>query len=264
MCCHEQTAKFPQQSPRLYFHAQLTNVISEGTIGLNKKMSCNDIILIEKITSLFKKRDITHWVDSGSLLGLYRDGCLIQTDNDIDLSIVLSQDDDIELISSLQNLNIGTFFIKKYKSKIHKIKIFRGRKQRSVDISIFREKSDRLLMPVLRLESISYNLGQNNYRKAGTLLFIKSLIEIKKKFNSHIDYSNRQYQSILKSGEYWEYPKEQILPVNYKNQYKLAFPRNTERYLKFRYGDWEVPIRNWQSEQSDNAFLKGEVYHEIL
>ncbi len=45
---------------------------------------------LKRLMNLFKKNEIIHWIDSGTLLGLYRDGELITGDKDVDISVLIN------------------------------------------------------------------------------------------------------------------------------------------------------------------------------
>ena len=61
------------------------------------------------IIEQLEKYEINYWVDSGTLLGLVRDGKLIKGDNDIDISVWESEVEKIRQMEDVfvkRNLNI--------------------------------------------------------------------------------------------------------------------------------------------------------------
>ena len=42
------------------------------------------------------------------------------------------------------------------------------------------------------------------------------------------------------------------------------YPKNTEDFLVFRYGDWKTPVRKWKSENSDKGYILDERYSKLL
>ena len=75
---------------------------------------------IENLLDLLNKNNFIYWLDSGTLLGLYRDGKLLDNDKDIDISM-LNDDKILSFIKKLDNVEIK---IRKHEGKIVKIKIF--------------------------------------------------------------------------------------------------------------------------------------------
>jgi len=227
-------------------------------------MISSDIEILRKIAAVLEDLEITYWADSGTLLGLHRDGCFIPNDKDIDLSILASDKSYDDLIASLRNLNLGRILIKKYGCRIHKIKVIRGLNQRTIDISLFRMHKEKLNMPVLRLNKIKEAFNASNYRTAFQLILAKLFLECQKFISGEIDYSNNLYKDLLRTEELWEYPENLVIPVDTANRHGISFPKNVEKYLEYRYGSWMIPIAKWTSERSDKAFLRNETYYELL
>ena len=81
---------------------------------------------------------VNYWVDSGTLLGLIRDDCLLDGDKDIDIGIW--SEDEEKIFSAFNSYFKDDYSLKKYyfKRKIYKLKfipICEGK--RKVDINLF-------------------------------------------------------------------------------------------------------------------------------
>lgn len=227
-------------------------------------MKPNDIQIMKEVVNSIKEHNIEYWIDSGTLLGLYRDSKLIENDRDIDISIIDNKSELSELIKSLKRMDLGKFFVKKYNDRIHKIKIKRKFGQRKIDISVFRKHENDLLMPVIRLEKISENLKRFNFFLVSRLIFAKSYIILLRWLNFEIDFNSVILKSLMREKELWCYPSDIVLPSRKSNKSGFYYPKNTENFLVFRYGDWKTPVRKWKSENSDKGFILDERYSKLL
>ena len=227
-------------------------------------MILTDIEILRRIAAVLEDLELTYWADSGTLLGLHRDGKFISNDKDIDLSILASDRSYDDLISHLKDLNIGRIICKKYADKVHKIKIIRGLNQRTIDISLFRIHKEKLMMPVLRLDKIREAFRNKYFVKSLKLFLSKLFLEFHKRYYGEIDYGNSLYKSMLRKEELWEYPKNLVIPVDKTNKHGISFPKDVEDYLEYRYGSWKTPQSKWTSEGSDKAFLRNKEYYELL
>lgn len=229
-----------------------------------KYFTCPDTKAIEVVTKAIESLDFIYWIDSGTLLGLYRDANLIKSDKDIDISLINNDKNIYKLVKLLRSLNLGKLLIKKFDNKIHKIKIIQGQKKRTIDISIFLSTDEHLMMPVLRLEKISETIKKYRFILATKLILAKTYIEIRKFFFENIEYKNKFLIPLLRVNEIWRYPINLILPVKKLSRSSFSCPSNVEAFLEFRYGDWKKPVQGWKSEFSDKGFTIDEEYSKLL
>ena len=227
-------------------------------------MNSDDMQTLKEFAILFEELGIEHWIDSGTLLGIYRDSKLISNDKDIDISIIDKKNQLSELIRLLKRTGYGKISLKKFNNRIHKIKIIRKFSRRTIDISIFRKYEDDLLMPVIRLEKIYENLIKLNFFLTIKLLFAKTYIALSKWFNLEIDFSSYMLQPLLRKKEIWCYPSDIVLPTYKSSKSGFYYPSNTEKFLAFRYGDWKTPVNKWKSENSDKGFILDDRYNKLL
>lgn len=227
-------------------------------------MKTNDIQTIKQVANLLEQLNFEYWIDSGTLLGLYRDSKLIESDKDIDISIIQNENQINDLVELLKKKGFGKVFLKKYNNKIHKIKILRKIGQRTVDISIFRKFEDELLMPVLRLEKIFDNLKKFNFFIVVKLLFAKTFIILSKWLDYEIDFNSAMFKSLIRKKELWCYPSDMVLPSIKSSRYGFYYPKNTDSFLIFRYGDWKTPSLKWDTENSDKGFILDKRHSELL
>ncbi|MGI6393704.1 MAG: LicD family protein [bacterium] len=206
------------------------------------------------IIEQFEKHEINYWVDSGTLLGLVRDGKLIEGDNDIDVGVWESEVEKIQQIKSVFLEN--SFSIKEflYKKKLFKINLKNrfNKNFRKIDINIFRKINSHSFcyQPVLfesdsKLVKIFVNFASR--------LVTQLVLNIGKKFN----YEKFPF-NITRSIYYWWVPvlyfeKTEFLEIE---GLKIKTPFSKEKYLEERYGDWKVPNPKWNFVRDDGLLCQ--------
>lgn len=175
--------------------------------------------LMASVSAIFEKNKITYWLEGGTLLGIRRENRLLPWDDDVDISLHASE------VSKLSVL-----------IKELKLNGFRIRERRfSVTSSEFK-KGD------LRMIKI------RNRRFFG-LLKGKVCLDVFVKY-THNDKT------------FWEIDnKTKYVPVHFYESFKTVhfqnkdypIPEDTDGYLTYRYGDWQTPVKEWNTSTDDNA-----------
>lgn len=70
----------------------LATRIKEKQLILNHNDRINDVIEFKKLTAIFDKLNIKHWIDYGTLLGAFRKNKVIKHDHDLDISILFEKE----------------------------------------------------------------------------------------------------------------------------------------------------------------------------
>lgn len=209
------------------------------------------------ICNLLSELKIEYCIDSGTLLGLVREGKLLAHDLDIDISV---REDQLNRLKKLKEILKGkgykcrvlNFFGKKYK-----FKFWRTGEKRVIDINIFRETPDNKFFicpqpfPIEKEENFLFR----NFRKGVRVCF-----GLMKNIGSEFDLNNFPWSM----GTYhrtWAIPKEYFDSFEHLEN-SIYMPNKSTEYLEFRYGNWRVPNSNWNfrtddkglSEKSPEAF----------
>jgi hypothetical protein len=197
---------------------------------------------LEFVTNLLNQNNINYWLDSGTLLGLYREGKVLEHDKDIDISVWDTEEEKIIQISkyllkhyTLRVLNYGGYnfkykFTPKGKSRVLKI-----------DFNLFIQKKDYALCPqpivknniILKIIWRLYNLRYQKLKKV--------------KFDS-------PFFKLLFKMYTWKVPAKFFIDTTKKGNF--VFPSETENYLEFRYGNWRIPQKNWSFINDDKGLSK--------
>lgn len=196
---------------------------------------------IDRLLNIFNENNIIYWLDSGTLLGIKRDGKLISGDKDIDIS-VLGNSRVLPLILKLKNVSMK---VKKYQGKVVKIKIY-GLNERVIDISFFIDTGKNFY------SSPQFNINSNHFLLK--IPFIKKILTSYLYRVKSLDYNILILFKVVRIG-YWLIPKDLIcvdqLQKQKNNKYNLPFKVN--EYLTYRYGDWSKKISNWSSTKDDKG-----------
>lgn len=175
--------------------------------------------MLENIARILTESKIEYWLEGGTLLGIRRENRLLPWDNDVDLSILSSE----------------TTKLKDFYKKLKKAN-YRVRER------FFETSSSPFISGDLRIIKI---------REKGFLGLTKGnvCVEIFVKYN-------------YKEDSYWEIAgkKKQVPSKFYNtistiefNNYQYSIPKLTDDYLTYRYGDWKVPVKDWDTFNDDKA-----------
>ena len=175
--------------------------------------------LLEEVSSIFEACKVEYWLEGGTLLGIRREGRLLPWDNDLDISVLISEGSKFELLQ-----------------KTLKQKGFRVRTR------VFDQNSDVFRKNDLRMIKIR------------TKSFF-GLIKGKVCLDVFIKYP-------LENLTYWEIAgKVKSVPSKFYQTLKTiefkekaySIPEHTDDYLTYRYGDWQTPVKDWDTSKDDKA-----------
>jgi hypothetical protein len=213
---------------------------------------------LQEILSSFHQHEINYWLDSGTLLGLMRDGRLLESDRDLDIGIW-----DTEL-SKLQALLPGfrqagyQIYAASYQGRIFKYNLTPGnlKKLRTVDINIFRRYNDHAWCPMYYFK-LSPTTEKKPQAKKSPLKILRSLLRstwkalmTKITLNVHID--RLPWQPFLVIGTWW-IPHSFYQQRVFSSRHQAWIPAAWQDYLAFRYGCWQEPQTDWVFYRDDRG-----------
>ena len=194
--------------------------------------------------NLFKKNEIIHWIDSGTLLGLYRDGELITGDKDVDISVLINYtNQENHILSFVKQCGYTDVRVRMKFGKIFKIKVF-VYDDRTIDISFFFDSGKNFLI------SPQIDINQSHLLLRSSI--VKKILISYLYRSKSIDYSKLLFLKLVYVG-YWLAPKNLIQPDNLGELSGLTVPKNIDDYLPYRYGTWKEKVSKWSSKQQDGG-----------
>jgi len=180
--------------------------------------------MLEDVTSIFEKANIKYSLTAGTLLGIVRENRLLPWDRDMDLRIFYQ--DSEKIVNS----------IKLIRKAGYKVRI---RYQEKDDPPLI--KGDVRLLKIYSRKKIFF--------KGEVMMdcFIAT------KFDD---------QYIWSCGGERKYTKKAVPSNFYDNLERINFkgveyfaPTKRKDYLKFRYGEWQIPKKKWRFTKDDLAII---------
>src|SRR5690554_6851279 len=208
------------------------------------------------ITGLLNQDQVPYWIDSGTLLGVIRDGKILEHDKDIDLGIWAENEKYLQkivrtarkagyrvIVFSFRGMNYKYKFIPPCKTKLFKI-----------SINLFRKLNGYAWCPqekLLKRQQYPGRWKPHLFRlcKFFTIYFYR------KHFARRISFSSKIWRLFYEMGTWWipAFYFEKIISLKEKDTY---IPEKWESYLEFRYGNWRVPDKGWNFWRNDKTALK--------
>lgn len=230
-------------------------------------------VALHDVRKIFERRALTVWLDCGTLLGAVREGTFIPWDNDIDLGMWTESLDATDKQALWHDLNAREFEVYLLADKL-----ILDRSGVPINISLFCKDGDRA-------RRATYPLHTHLLSKATRVLWWVSharrqvsdvSVSWPRSFDSAIkrllvdgfamlpvqlaDWIEPATHSLCRAAGCTEI--EWSVPLNYFEALEqMSFlgdqwpvPRDTEQYLKFRFGPgWRVPDRKFSTVHDDGA-----------
>lgn len=177
--------------------------------------------LLKSVIKIVEQQQITYWLEGGTLLGIRRENRLLPWDNDLDISV---HETEIPKLNSLiQNL---------------------------------KKEGYRIRTRYFSVTSNEFKKGDLRMMKIRNKRFF-GLVKGKVCLDVFIKYSDDQ-------NTYWEIDnKTKSVPLRFYENFKTisfqdksySIPEDTDGYLTYRYGDWQTPVKDWNTATDDKALM---------
>ena len=203
------------------------------------------------LLELLEEHKINYWLDSGTLLGLARDGRLLEADHDLDIGCFVDEADKVlELIDIFRERDY-TMARELFADQPGKY-FFSNRLNdatRSIDFKFYRQTGDHCWTPQISLTSKRSD-PSNLLKYLYSEMVRQSTIELREDFSENYQtiHSYRWPFNKAYDAATWIFPAR-----HFKNteQVKLAgrevhVPADYQDYLQYRYGAWEQTKKDWE------------------
>ena len=207
---------------------------------------------LREIAATLTQSGVTWWIDSGTLLSLYRDGELfdIKLDKDFDLGIEMVSDSQLEQVAedfSRMGYRVGT---RRYRG--HVVKYWMTSRsdanRRAIDLKIYRRQGDDLICPVGTVISTKPS------KIDAVLSIVRKVVGFgwRRRFRKPFSLSllNADFRIVT-----WVIPIRLLGSTSnvILNNVQVATPSEVDRYLSYRYGNWSEPNSNWDTLRDDGG-----------
>ncbi|MFW5993354.1 MAG: LicD family protein [Desulfohalobiaceae bacterium] len=195
-----------------------------------------------------RQADISLIVDSGTLLGLMRDGDLLSWDMDLDFA-VLDRHAAGRLCSALQGIRFQTY---RYQGRVYKIAVSQQEAGLGADIDfkLFAREGAHWCCPAIRAPGM---WGRGRSKSSWLRRMLRpAWTELMERLDS-----GRPPLRWLAQVDSWVVPArffDSLLPV--PGTERCFIPAQAENYLELRYGDWLQPVQEWIPCQDDGCYLR--------
>lgn len=197
------------------------------------------------ISELLQDLSVVYWIDSGSLLGLMREGDLMPHDHDIDLGVWVDSHD-VLMRHRLGFRRVGyKVRVFKYGGQPYKIQLIAGSVNgaRNIDINFFRVHNEYAWCP-------------QHIRRPGAVrhaVFWRYPLEwYWRTMRPSVSIDRYPWMQMRELWTWW-IPRRFFDDCFVEASTGLSIPGDWEQYLSFRYGDWRVPKRDWDLTRDDRG-----------
>lgn len=193
-----------------------------GKAVLDDQLAPKAVRALHMVADQLEKYGIKYCLESGTLLGIVREGRLLPWDNDLDLFVDSA---DVDKLDKLKwPLFIRGFLIKKYRVKEDFGPLRRGnvRILKIKSWRLFKKDKQRLLIDLF----VKYPDAERYYWSVGKRHIVNKSVP-------------RHHYDTLSSIEF----DGRIFPI----------PSEIDDYLTRRYGNWTTPVQQWDFKVDDQA-----------
>ncbi len=204
------------------------------------KKNRDDAIKILKIVSdTLNKYNIKYYLDFGTLIGAIRDKGLIPWDDDIDISL-LNESDYHKIPAVLEEIK------QKYKLRTY---LFTFKES----LNKFNKNHNTSIHTITFTDNNNYQIAKVRTNKFWIFGRGNTCIDIFFKYK----YNNKSY--------WMAYGKENNVPLEYMTDelveidfcgIKCTIPKDYDKYLTYKYGDWKTPKENWTHDTDDYSIIE--------
>jgi len=212
---------------------------------------------VQEILDILRQHDISYWLDSGTLLGLMREGKLLEDDEDIDIGVWSTEETKVKKLLPFLRGQGYVLYSASYNGLIFKHNFIPRRKGlRKIDINIFREFGSHAWCPMyyFKVNPVKQNSGliKNAFLasiKGGTRHLWK---QVNARVPVHVAIDALPWRAFLNIGTWW-IPTPYFKNLQYHHEWQASIPADWESYLKFRYGRWQEPAHDWVFFRDDRG-----------
>ena len=211
---------------------------------------------LTEVLTLLHQHQVAYWLDSGTLLGLKREGQLMAHDMDIDISVWGAEEAKIKKMIPLFRQAGYQIYSASYRGKVFKYTFTPNHaKARIIDIDLFQESQGHACCPMYY-----FNLNtkeKTEAKKNPVLGGIRSVVRTAwKKFNTkiplHVKIDALPWRAFVHLGT-WYIPTDYFTKIVYDHEVGAYIPKEWEKYLAFRYGNWQEPCEDWVFYRDDQG-----------
>ncbi len=214
---------------------------------------------MDELAELLEKNGVDYWVDSGTLLGLIREGGFIKWDKDIDISVWAQ---DLRALNRLrpQFKKLGYTPWPSYTGPPYVLSLVPEKKDDRIAVNIGGYFLDddtayRLVWDV-RKNSFARKDPRHWLSEIYRFPLHVSVFLVRSKIGARPLVGRWPWTYIIDPG-YWAVPYRLLEKTKTHKPSGYRIPARTKEYLELRYGDWRKPVKDWDYKRDDGAYHSG-------
>lgn len=214
---------------------------------------------LKDLAALFEEAGITWWVDSGTLLGLVREGDFISWDKDIDLSVWA---EDLPALNRLRPRlkQLGYDPWPSYTGPPYVLSLVPKKNDGKIAVNIggHFKNGDTAYRLVWDVRKNRYPRNDPRFWLSEIYRFPLhvSVFLIRGRIGAKPLVGRWPWTHIIDPG-YWAVPIALLKKTKIHKPSGFRIPAKAEQYLELRYGDWRTPVKDWDYQRDDGAYHRG-------
>ena len=227
-----------------------------------------------EISKILDDKFENNWfLDSGSLLGIIRDGKFLESDKGIDISVIIDDYHNPIIEKCVNEIESLGFVISRYQwnritYKYCLAPLKRTNFEYAIDLHLFKKVGDTYICPQIKIDKLSKlsiinlmrglrkgNMPNEKKNKFYTNIFNYLYRDVFKYFHQPMNMnilSNGKNSNVYK----WYIPCGMFKGVVKDDYSKLNVLIDCDDYLTFRYGNWHIPVSDWVTLRDDGGIEK--------
>lgn len=213
-------------------------------------------IQLRSIITLLNEHPVPYWIDFGTLLGLMREGKPLEHDRDIDICIWAKDEDRLRtIIPSMKKMGYR-MKIRSYYGMDFNYKFFPEKHSglRKLDINMFRRAGEFAWCPQPHPIPNTYKgLRFQLFRIVRGILWW--VLKIPYPFISRVSLTAWPFCRFINVDTWWV-PAHYFENLVRLKEWKCYIPKEWEKYLTSKYGDWKTPVKEWNFWIQDRVLVQ--------
>jgi len=198
----------------------------------------------EWIVHVLQEEGVRCWLDSGTLLGMVRDGKLIDSDPDIDLAVWEEEEPKLRGMAKVFRAAGYAVRSEAYGELLFNFTLiprFRSGRRR-IDICVYRRAGGHAWAPALL--PATRDPGTSPQPLSPRRIWWLALHAVWARVVSHVDVRSRPWEGFFRVKTWW-IPEDCFAATEVHSGSGCPVPEDWSRYLTLRYGDWKTPVKSW-------------------
>lgn len=219
---------------------------------------------LQEITAVLQESGIRYWVDSGTLIGLLREGDVLPYDKDIDLSIWAG--DTARTLALAPRFEAAGYRVEigQYRDMAYNIKLVPQEKEGMLaSIGVYRRHAKNAWRMALFTTDNPHPPGSLRFYARGAWRFPlrHATLAARNLVGRDRLLGHWPWKHVLQTGV-WVVPGRHFdAPETHGSG--LPIPADADEYLTYRYGNWRTPVTDWLWYRDDRA-VRRELPERIL